>query len=624
MCMPNPYSFILRNDKGSALTHNELDNNFRYIDWNVTDIITGTTNLFTIDGSNITNVDKTKGFAVNITGATNSLFSFNNISAIFTRTTSSNDNHFGWVGNFYSAKVENLNTNQYAFHEIAETNHDIKYHHLTNHESIIALNQTGEFSLSHSSVTGNYISEINLGTASARLPNDYDVSGSGIKMFTSELPTGGEPFSLYYQKPDGITLAVSATSAMISQHIVNDVSNILSFSSTTNNFLTEISIGDVSDGLSPYDNEVKGIKVGVFSGGTGLISAYSIEESQIINAIIAAQQHVTILQEDSFIVILGDVTSFNIEPYKVNFPYSLIFSGIQALSTTGFTMGYTRSVYVYNGSSDTTWVLPENVENGLTIFIKNKSNNILTLSGISIYHRTSSTTLPLAGGDSVILIWDGGNWLTYNNSPAQAEQPPVTTTQGIADTLTALNLLESSTIQDRVLFAGTDGGFFIASAGTETSLLSGITFSAIKGSTILPANIFSAGNNLAGLRISLMGNVAVTGTTTFMIRINFGSASGSTIVGWTTAMGYMSNTYGVFRLYFEGMNWFAGRIEGGGYFEQYGNMFVGSGTTVGIEASSSAVFYDNLPLQMDITVEPTSDIMSFLIKSVIIEYIGDI
>lgn len=34
--MPNPYSFILRNDKGSALTHTELDNNFRYLQYEAT------------------------------------------------------------------------------------------------------------------------------------------------------------------------------------------------------------------------------------------------------------------------------------------------------------------------------------------------------------------------------------------------------------------------------------------------------------------------------------------------------------------------------------------------------------------------------------------------------------
>lgn len=43
--MPNPYSLILRNEKGSALTHNELDNNFNYFDYSVSGLTGFTINV---------------------------------------------------------------------------------------------------------------------------------------------------------------------------------------------------------------------------------------------------------------------------------------------------------------------------------------------------------------------------------------------------------------------------------------------------------------------------------------------------------------------------------------------------------------------------------------------------
>lgn len=52
--MPNPYSLVLRNDKGSALTHTELDDNFRYLDVEVSGSVQSVTGNI-VDNSDVLN-----------------------------------------------------------------------------------------------------------------------------------------------------------------------------------------------------------------------------------------------------------------------------------------------------------------------------------------------------------------------------------------------------------------------------------------------------------------------------------------------------------------------------------------------------------------------------------------
>lgn len=87
-------------------------------------------------------------------------------------------------------------------------------------------------------------------------------------------------------------------------------------------------------------------------------------------------------------------------------------------SATSLTITIARAVWIFNGSSTTTWTLPTVSGNtDVTFFIKNKGSAdiVLTAGTNEIYSTAATTTFNITAGQGYMVHNDGTNWTIMNN-----------------------------------------------------------------------------------------------------------------------------------------------------------------------------------------------------------------
>jgi hypothetical protein len=79
-------------------------------------------------------------------------------------------------------------------------------------------------------------------------------------------------------------------------------------------------------------------------------------------------------------------------------------------AATSLNLDANGTIWVYSGSTSTTWVLPSVTDNtNLTYFIKNRGNGAISLNG-TIYSSSAVSSFTINPGEAYILSNDGTYW----------------------------------------------------------------------------------------------------------------------------------------------------------------------------------------------------------------------